>query len=115
QKIGDLYSSFMATERIEALGTGPLRADLDLLTAALDKDALTRAMGALQLTGVGGAVGLFVDTDFNDPERYSAFLWQSGLGLPDESYYREDTHAETRTAYVAHVAAMLALSGLVTA
>ncbi|MEE6296360.1 M13 family metallopeptidase [Georgenia wangjunii] len=114
QKIGDLYSSFMATERIEALGTGPLRPDLDLLTAALDKDALTRAMGALQLTGVGGGVGLFVDTDFNDPERYSVFLWQSGLGLPDESYYREDTHSETRTAYVAHVAALLALSGLVT-
>ena len=113
RKIGDLYSSFMATERIEALGTGPLRADLDLLTAALDKEALTRAMGALQPTGVTGAVGYGVDTDLNDPERYVVFFVQSGLGLPDESYYREDAHAETRTAYVAHVAGMLALTGLV--
>src|SRR4051794_38074926 len=31
RKIGDAYASFMATERIEALGTNPLRADLDLL------------------------------------------------------------------------------------
>src|SRR5699024_7895745 len=89
--------------------------DLELFTAARDKDALARAMGTLATTGVGGAVELFVDTDFNDPDRYSVFLWQGGLGLPDESYYREDTHAETRSAYVAHVATMLELSGLVTA
>ncbi|MFC7405179.1 M13 family metallopeptidase [Georgenia alba] len=114
RKIGDLYGSFMATERIEALGSAPLRTDLDMLTAALDKDALVRAMGALQPTGVTGGVGYGVDADLNDPDRYVVFLWQSGLGLPDESYYREDTHEQTRTAYVGHVAAMLALSGLVT-
>ncbi|GAA1622554.1 M13 family metallopeptidase [Georgenia ruanii] len=113
RKVGDLYASFMATERIEALGTNPLRADLDLLTAALDKAALTRAMGALQPTGVTGGVGYGVDTDLNDPDRYVVFFWQSGLGLPDESYYREDQFAPIRTAYVAHVATMLALSGLV--
>ncbi|MDD9207172.1 peptidase M13 [Georgenia sp. 10Sc9-8] len=114
QKIGDLFSSFMATERIETLGTNPLRQDLDLLTAALDKEALTRALGRLQPTGIRGGVALMVENDFNDPDRYRLFLWQSGLGLPDESYYREDTHEHTRTAYVAHIAAMLALSGLVT-
>ncbi|PYF96732.1 endothelin-converting enzyme Metallo peptidase. MEROPS family M13 [Georgenia satyanarayanai] len=115
KQVGDLYASFMAEERIEALGTGPLQPDLELFTAARDKEALARAMGTLASTGVGGAVALFVDTDFNDPDSYRVFLWQSGLGLPDESYYREDAHAETRTAYLAHVAAMLELSGLVTA
>src|SRR5690606_577397 len=115
KQIGDLYASFMAEERIEALGTAPLQADLELFTAARDKDALARAMGTLAPTGVRGAVALFVDTDFNDPDRYSVFLWQSGLGLPDESYYREDAHADTRSAYVAHIATMLELSGLVTA
>ena len=44
-----------------------------------------------QIWASNGSTGVF-----NDPERYSVFLWQSGLGLPDESYYREDTHAETR-------------------
>ncbi|TNY05090.1 peptidase M13, partial [Escherichia coli] len=37
---------------------------------------------------------------------------QSGLGLPDESYYREDSFAPIREAYVAHVARMLELAGL---
>ncbi|MEE6280392.1 M13 family metallopeptidase [Georgenia sp. MJ170] len=115
EQIGNLYGSFMAQERIEALGTEPLAPDLELVTAAMDKDALARALASLAPTGVGGIVEMFVDTDFNDPDRYTCFLWQGGLGLPDESYYREDTHAETRAAYVAHVAVMLELSGLVSA
>ncbi|HEX8495987.1 MAG TPA: M13-type metalloendopeptidase, partial [Actinomycetales bacterium] len=39
------------------------------------------------------------------------YLEQSGLGLPNESYYREPAHAELRTRYVEHVATMLALAG----
>ena len=39
-------------------------------------------------------------------------LIQSGLGLPDESYYREDSYAEIRTAYVAHLARLAELVGL---
>ncbi|ROR73910.1 M13 family metallopeptidase [Bogoriella caseilytica] len=114
EKVGALYASFMDTERVESLGAFPLRADLDLLSAALNKDALTHAMGSLQPTGVTGGVGYLVNADFNDPDRYVVILVQSGLGLPDESYYREDSHAATRTAYVGHVTAMLAHSGLIT-
>lgn len=115
RKIGDLYSSFMNTERIESLGTAALRPDLELITAALDRLALARALGRLQATGADSAIGLFVEPDAHDPERYAPMLWQGGLGLPDEEYYRSETHAETRTAYVAHVAEILALSGVVSA
>ncbi|MGC0272496.1 M13 family metallopeptidase [Pseudactinotalea sp. Z1739] len=114
-QFGGLYSSFMSTERIEALGTAPLRADLELFTAATDSEALARAMGALKATGITGAIRLGIDTDLNNPDRYIVMLSQAGLGLPDESYYREETHAPVRSAYVAHVATMLELSGLVTA
>ncbi|MGZ8815704.1 MAG: M13 family metallopeptidase, partial [Mycobacterium sp.] len=34
---------------------------------------------------------------------------QSGLGLPDESYYRDEQHAAILAAYPAHIAAMFAL------
>ena len=50
-----------------------------------------------------GLVIPFVNTDDRDPGRYVVYLEQAGLGLPDESYYREDAHADKRTAYVAHV------------
>ncbi|MEO7422638.1 MAG: M13-type metalloendopeptidase, partial [Ornithinibacter sp.] len=39
------------------------------------------------------------------------YLEQAGLGLPDESYYREEQHQAKRTAYLAHVQRMLELAG----
>ncbi|MGO1935671.1 MAG: M13 family metallopeptidase, partial [Cellulosimicrobium funkei] len=111
-KVGALYASFMDTERIEALGTTPLQPDLALIASATTQAELTGALGALQRTGGAGAVGFWVDNDAKDPERYVAYLYQSGLGLPDEAYYREDQYAPVREKYVPHVARMLALAGV---
>jgi putative endopeptidase len=108
-KIGALYASFMDTEAVEAAGTAPLRADLALVEAATSQAELTGALGALQRTGAGGAVGLYVDNDAKDPERYVVHLYQGGLGLPDESYYRDEQYASVLAAYRPHVARMLTL------
>jgi predicted metalloendopeptidase len=112
RKVGDLYASFCDTEHIDALGVGPLRQDLAAIDGVEDVEALLTLSGRLQRDGVGGAVALFVDTDARDSTRYLPHLQQSGLGLPDESYYREDSFAPVREQYVAHVARMLALAGL---
>ena len=56
--------------------------------------------------------GVYVSTDAKNSSRYLVHLNQSGLGLPDESYYRDDAYAEIRTAYVAHLARLAALVGL---
>ncbi|MCB7136356.1 M13 family metallopeptidase [Cellulosimicrobium marinum] len=111
-KVGALYASFMDTDRIEALGTAPLRADMALVAAATTQAELTGVLGALQRTGGGGAVGFWVDNDAKDPERYVVYLHQAGLGLPDEAYYREDQYAPVREKYVPHVARMLSLAGV---
>jgi putative endopeptidase len=55
---------------------------------------------------------LFVDNDPGNPERYLVFIEQAGLGLPDESYYREEKFAEIRDKYVAYLESILALAGL---
>jgi len=109
-KVATLYSAFMDEAAIEAAGLAPLAADLDLIAAATDRSTLAHALGALQRTGVGGAVGLYVDTDSDDPDSYALHLAQSGLGLPDEAYYRDEQHASTLTAYEKHVARQLALT-----
>lgn len=109
--VGALYASFMAVERVEAAGAAPLDPDLALVRGATDLAARTRALGALQRTGVGGGVAFWVDNDSDDPDAYAVYLHQSGLGLPDEAYYREPAYAEIREAYVAHIARMLALVG----
>ncbi|GAB3173119.1 M13 family metallopeptidase [Myceligenerans halotolerans] len=105
--IGDLFASFMDTERIEALGTTPLAGDLALIRDAANLDDLTRVLGSLQRTGGAGAVKFWVDNDAKDTERYVAYLVQAGIGLPDESYYHDDQYAPIRRKYEPHVARML--------
>jgi putative endopeptidase len=112
RKVGDLYASFCDTERIDALGVRPLRDDLAAIEGVRDVPGLLGLAGRLQRHGIGGAVALFVDTDSRDSTRYLPYLQQSGLGLPDESYYREDSFAPVREQYVAHVGRMLALAGV---
>ena len=112
KKVGDLYASFMDDARIEALGAAPLAPLLAEVDSIDSVDALLSTLGRLERRGVAGVVQLFVDNDPGDPERYLVFVEQGGLGLPDESYYRDDAHVETRTAYRGHVERMLALAGL---
>ncbi len=112
RKVGDLYASFMDEARIEALGAAPLEPLLAEVAAIDSVDALLTTVGRLERRGVAGFVQLFVDNDPGDPERYLVFVEQGGIGLPDESYYREDAHADTRAAYRAHIERMLTLAGL---
>ena len=110
-QVGAMFASFMDTDRIAELGTTPLEADLAPVRDAADRDALTRVLGSLQRTGAASGLAFWVDNDAHDPESYVVYLMQSGLGLPDESYYREEQHADKRAAYVGHVERMLALAG----
>jgi putative endopeptidase len=112
QRIGDLYASFMAEERIEALGAEPLRDDLERVAAIADLDQLVELVGGLERRGGGGFFGAYVNTDDRDSERYVVNLVQGGIGLPDESYYREDKFADIRTAYLVHLEKMLRLAGV---
>jgi putative endopeptidase len=111
QRIGDLYASFMDTATVDQRGLAPLLAELAPIDAAADVTALAVVLAGLQRTGVGGGTGVYVDTDSKDSTRYLLHLSQSGLGLPDESYYRDPQHAAILAAYPAHIARMLALVG----
>jgi putative endopeptidase len=111
QKLGDIFASFMDEDRVEELGAEPLREDLAAIEAVDDMSRLVRVLGRFERTGVSGFVGVHVDTDDKDSDRSVVKVSQGGLGLPDESYYREDTFTAIRSKYVAHVAAMLELGG----
>ncbi|HYN68037.1 MAG TPA: M13-type metalloendopeptidase [Ornithinibacter sp.] len=110
-KVGDLYASFMDHDAVESLGVQPLAADLARVAAVTSPGDVIATTGAFSRAGILGLVMPFVNTDDRDPSRYVVYLEQAGLGLPDESYYREDQHADKRTAYVAHVERMLSLAG----
>ena len=109
QRIGDLYASFLDEEAVERRGVQPLLDELATIDDAADRGALAAVLGALDRSGVGGGFGMYVDTDSKDSTRYLVHLSQSGIGLPDESYYRDPQHAEVLAAYPAHIAKMFSL------
>ena len=111
-RVGALYQAFMDEAHLEELGAEPLAEELAPVLGASSKEELARALGEMTPVGFMGVVGADVEVDINDPERYTSWVGQSGLGLPDESYYREEAQAPLRQAYVAHVARMMALAGL---
>jgi len=112
RKVGDLYRSFMDEKRIEDLGWSAIADDLAAADGVTDIAGFVTALGKLERAGVGGFVQAFVDNDPGDPERYLVFLEQGGIGLPDESYYREEKFADIRSAYLAHLERMLAMAGV---
>ncbi|MGW7683262.1 M13 family metallopeptidase [Kribbella sp. NPDC054772] len=112
RKIADLYSSFMDTETIERLGAEPIADQLALVRGVTDVTGLVSVLGQLELQGVPGVFHYWVDPDAKKSDENVVHLTQGGISLPDESYYREDSFAEVRTAYVAHVAKMLELAGV---
>ena len=111
QKIGDFYASFMDTAKIEADGVNAIKPDLDRIAAVKDKHELSRLFGE---TGFQSPVGVYVDQDPKDPNKYILLAYQAGLGLPDRDYYLKDDPKlkEARAAYQPHIARMLALASV---
>jgi putative endopeptidase len=112
RKFGDLYASFLDEDRINALGAEPLKPALAEVDAISDIPSFLSTLGRLERQGVAGFFQLYIDNDPGNPERYIALFEQGGLGLPDESYYREEKFAEIRTAYVAYLEQMFGLAGV---
>ena len=111
RKVGDLYTSFTDESKLEALGTAPIEPLLAEISALGTKDDVLRMVGRFERLGLPSFIQLFVDNDPGDPESYVVFLEQSGLGLPDESYYREERFGDIREKYREFVAAMFPLAG----
>ncbi|MGA8845633.1 MAG: M13-type metalloendopeptidase [Nocardioides sp.] len=111
RKIGDLYASFMDTAAIDARGTAPLKPMLDAVASLRDIRDLAAFLGEFERIGGHGIFGSHVDTDARDSDRYLLHLSQGGLGLPDESYYRDPKFAAQREKYVAYLTDLLALGG----
>lgn len=111
RKIGDLFASFMDEEAVNAKGTAPLRPLVAAVEGLRDVRDLAAFLGEFERIGGHGLFGSYVDTDSKDSDRYLFNLVQGGLGLPDESYYRDDKFAEVRDKYVAYLTRLFTLHG----
>ena len=111
QKIGDYYAAYMDQAAIEANGLAPAQDDLKRISSASTKPEIARLFG---LPGFATLFDLDLQPDPKNPDRYTLFISQSRLGLPDRDYYLKDDPKlkEFREKYLAYVSQMLTLGGV---
>ena len=110
QQIGDFYASFMDEAAIASKGLTGLEPQLKRIDGIFSRSDLAAALGETLRADVDvlnnthlhtpHLFGLWVAQDLNDPKRYSPFLLQGGLGMPDRDYYLDPSPrmAEIRAA-----------------
>jgi putative endopeptidase len=113
QMVGAFYRSGMDEKKIEAEGARPLATELSRIAAIHDRESLLDELARLHRQTVYAGFGLFVNQDFKDSSKMTAWVYQAGLGLPDRDYYfKEDAKTkEIREKYVVHVGKMFELLG----
>ncbi|MFC9996920.1 M13 family metallopeptidase [Nocardia sp. NPDC127526] len=99
QRLRALYEGFLDTAALDRAGIAPLADLLGEIEQAGTRTDLARIAGRLTTLGVPALFQLWIWPDRMDSTRHRPYLMQSGLGLPDESYYREPQYAELRDAY----------------
>ena len=110
-KVGAMYAAFMDKSRVDALGVGPIQADIQAIQALQDKTALAAFMGRSQYDFGGALFALGIDVDLGSPERYTVYVGQAGLGLPDRDYYLRPEFSSELLAYRTYIERLLTLVG----
>ena len=111
RKIGDLFASFMDEEALNRKGLRPAQPLMNAVAGLRDVRDLAAFLGEFERVGGHGLFGSYISTDDRNSDRYLFHIVQGGLGLPDESYYRDDKFAEVREKYVAYLTRLLELAG----
>jgi putative endopeptidase len=110
-KISALYRGFMDEAAIEKLGAKPLQPALDAIRKAKSKEDIAALMGRSNAGFGRSFFGMGVSDDQKDPDRYTLYMSQSGLGLGDRQMYLDEKFAPQRERYQAYIAQMLGLAG----
>ncbi len=113
QKIRDFYNSGMDTAGIEKQGINPVKPELERIAAIKNKQQVQQELAHLHTIGVHPLFYFYAGADEKNSTMEIANLYQGGLGLPDVSYYTEDTPAnkKLRQEYQKHIANMFRLKG----
>jgi putative endopeptidase len=114
QMIADFYNSGMDSVSLEKLGTTPLNDEFIRIDKIKDKDGVLAEIARLHTFSVFPLFGIYADQDQKDSRYNIAYLYQSGLGMPDRDYYTDaDKHMqEIRAAYITFIKNMLGYIGV---
>ncbi|MBL4709549.1 MAG: hypothetical protein JKY48_14030, partial [Flavobacteriales bacterium] len=105
QKIGDFYKSVMDSTKAEELGIEPIKHHLITINNATTKAELIKLSAEYSVIGVSSWFSLYIGQDDKKSDEYITHISQSGLGLPDQSYYTktDEKSKEIQEAYKYHL------------
>lgn len=114
QLIANFYKAYMDIDTINKLGISPVQPTLDQIAAIKSTDDLTKVFGNAWLEGISAPIGGGMWFNRLNPDQYEMSIGAGGLGLPDRSYYLEDSErfVKIREAYLAHIIKMLEFAGV---
>ncbi len=90
QKIGDLYSLGMDTQKIKEQGLKPIEDDMKAIEAIQTKEELINQITYFHKYGIGSLFRLSAGADAKNSKMNIAQLSQGGLGMSDRDYYLKD-------------------------
>lgn len=104
-KLGRFYRSAMDTVKLEKQAFEGLRRMFARIEGIGNTEQLIAAIAYLHQSGVPAAFSLEVSQDVKQSDRYSPYISQSGLGLPDRDYYlkKDERSSAIREAYVKYI------------
>jgi putative endopeptidase len=110
QKVADLYAGWMDEAAIEARGLEPLQPFLAQIDAVKDKAGLMKLIGSIDFQA---PFGVSINPDTADPNKYTVWVGQAGLGMPNRDYYlkKGEKFDAYRAAYAAYVTRVFELLG----
>ncbi len=111
QKIGDFYYSGMDSTTIENDKFGKVQYLFDRINGMKDKREIPTLLALLHKFQCSAGFGLYVMADMKDSKVNMPYIYQSGIGLPEKSYYVSEDMKAVREAYKQHINNMFQLLG----
>ncbi len=113
QKVGDFFKSLTNVELRNSLGTKPLQPLLSKIDAIKNKKQLAQAAAHLFRIGIAGPFAGYISPDAKQSDKYTVYVTQSGLTLPDRDYYLEANplFEKARADLVVYIADVLTIAG----
>jgi len=113
QKVGDFYASGMDSLTIEKLGVMPVKPLLAKIDGIKNDEDLINFVSEGFKNGQGDLLGFGVDPDDKMSSKNVLIFTQTGLNLPERSYYldQDDKAKKIRSEYLKYITKVFSLSG----
>ncbi|HVS31829.1 MAG TPA: M13-type metalloendopeptidase [Thermoanaerobaculia bacterium] len=110
-KVAAIYRTFLDEATVEKLDRKPIQAHLDAVMKAKTRADLAGLMGRSAGSFGRALFNPGVSDDAKNPDRYTLYLSQSGLGMADREFYLRDNFKAQKERYQQYVADLLRHAG----